>query len=77
MRRNQSILTWHTAKKRPELREEVLVHFAETDSYIVAEAERDEYDILVWWTLDRNYDINPSDRWAYLHPQEMSEGTNE
>lgn len=63
-------------QKRPELWEEVLVHFAETDAYIVAEAGRDEYDSLVWWTLDRNYDISPSDRWAYLHPQEISEGTS-
>ena len=78
MRSNQSILTWHTAKKRPELWKEVLVHFADTDAYIVAEAGRDAYDSLVWWTLDRNYDISPSDRWhIFIHRRCQKELAND
>ena len=71
MKNNQTVLTWHTTKELPEYREEVLVNFSTTDSYIVAEiVYDDDYGSPIWWTIDRNYEIDTTDRWAYLEPLE-------
>lgn len=71
MKNNQTVLTWHTTKELPEYGEDVLVHFSETDSYIVTEiVYDDDYGSPIWWTIDRNYEIDLTDRWAYLEPLE-------
>lgn len=63
-------MIWHKTDELPEYGEDVLVHF-ETGAYIVAEVVHDDdCGFLMWWTLDRNYEMDSTDRWAYIEPPE-------
>ena len=59
-------MNWHlAAKELPEFDEDVLVAF-DNGACVVACRYLDEDQGEVWWTLDHNYFINPTDMWCVI-----------
>lgn len=59
-------MNWHmAAKELPEFDEDVLVAF-DNGSCVVACRYLDEGQGEVWWTVDHNYIIDPTDMWCYI-----------
>ena len=59
-------MNWHlAAKELPAFDEDVLVAF-DNGACVVACRYLDEDQGEVWWTLDHNYFINPTDMWCVI-----------
>ena len=63
-------MIWHRMDELPEYGVDVLVYFADTGTYLVAQAVKDEDYSWIWWTFDRSYKMDSTDRWAYIDPPE-------
>ena len=59
-------MNWHmAAKELPEFDEDVLVAF-DNGSCVVACRYLDQDQGEVWWTVDHNYFIDPTDMWCEI-----------
>lgn len=63
-------MIWHRMDELPEYGVDVLVYFANTETYLVAQTVNDEDYGWIWWTwtFDRSYKMDSTDRWAYIDP---------
>ena len=79
---NTKTLTWNSVRDDiPPTDEEVLVCFYDEDSgeygpcvvaYYTNDGETlEEFGRPVWWTTDRNYSVEDTDKWAYIEKPEV------
>ena len=79
---NSKMLTWHSVKDdAPPTDEEVLVCFCDEQSgeygscvvayYTNDDETLEEFECPVWWTTDRNYIVDNTDKWAHIEKPEV------
>lgn len=80
---NVKTLTWYSVKDNvPPTDEEVLVCFYDEDSgeygscvvayYTNDDETLNEFERPVWWTTDRNYIVENTNKWAYIEKPGVS-----
>ena len=60
-------MNWHmAAKELPEFDEDVLVAFENGACVVACRCFDDDANKEIWWTLDHNYFIDPTDMWCVI-----------
>lgn len=60
-------MNWHLASKElPEFDEDVLVCFDNGSCVVACRCVDDDEEQDIWWTVDHNYIIDPTDMWCEI-----------